>query len=50
MEELDGDDVRVNYNGRTASRDIVQFVAFRDYDCYNGASLMKLRKVFFYVG
>jgi len=31
MEELDGDDVRVSFNGRKASRDIVQFVPFRDF-------------------
>ena len=28
MQELDGDDGRLNANGRYASRDIVQFVAF----------------------
>ncbi|KAJ6234835.1 copine [Anaeramoeba flamelloides] len=31
MEELDGDDVRVSYQGKKAARDIVQFVAFRDF-------------------
>eukprot|EP00112_Aurelia_sp_Birch-Aquarium-sp1_P009496 Seg2080.8 transcript_id=Seg2080.8/GoldUCD/mRNA.D3Y31 product=Copine-8 protein_id=Seg2080.8/GoldUCD/D3Y31 len=31
MEELDGDDVRLSFNGRKAERDIVQFVPFRDY-------------------
>ena len=30
MEELDGDDVRISYNGRMAERDIVQFVPYRD--------------------
>jgi len=32
MEQLDGDDVRIkNEKGREASRDIVQFVAMRDF-------------------
>ena len=31
MEELDGDTVRISYNGVKASRDIVQFVPFRDF-------------------
>ncbi|KAJ6237048.1 copine [Anaeramoeba flamelloides] len=31
MEELDGDDVRISYEGKKAARDIVQFVAFRDF-------------------
>lgn len=31
MEELDGDVVRISSNGRTAARDIVQFVPFRDF-------------------
>ncbi|ROT71173.1 copine-8 [Penaeus vannamei] len=31
MEELDGDAVRLSSNGRYASRDIVQFVSFRDF-------------------
>jgi len=31
MEELDGDDVRVSYNGVYATRDIVQFVSLRDF-------------------
>ena len=31
MEELDGDVVRISYEGRQASRDIVQFVPFRDF-------------------
>ncbi|KAG7154014.1 copine-8-like [Homarus americanus] len=31
MEELDGDTVRLSSNGRYASRDIVQFVPFRDF-------------------
>ena len=44
MEELDGDDVRVNFNGRTASRDIVQFVAFRDYARYDATSGQRLAK------
>ncbi|CAG7721403.1 unnamed protein product [Allacma fusca] len=30
MEELDGDSVRISYNGRVAERDIVQFVPYRD--------------------
>lgn len=30
MEELDGDEVRVSYNGRAAERDIVQFVPMRN--------------------
>ncbi|XP_071477474.1 copine-8-like isoform X1 [Diadema setosum] len=32
MEELDGDEVRLSYQGRTAARDIVQFVPFRDFE------------------
>lgn len=31
MNILDGDDVRVSYNGQYAERDIVQFVPFRDF-------------------
>lgn len=31
MEELDGDVVRLSSNGRYATRDIVQFVSFRDF-------------------
>uniref|UniRef100_T1JN01 C2 domain-containing protein n=1 Tax=Strigamia maritima TaxID=126957 RepID=T1JN01_STRMM len=31
MEELDGDTVRLQSNGRYAERDIVQFVAYRDF-------------------
>ncbi|XP_066930296.1 copine-9-like isoform X2 [Clytia hemisphaerica] len=31
MDQLDGDDVRVSSKGRSAARDIVQFVPFRDY-------------------
>uniref|UniRef100_A0A6A7FQ31 Copine-8-like n=1 Tax=Hirondellea gigas TaxID=1518452 RepID=A0A6A7FQ31_9CRUS len=31
MEELDGDAVRISSNGRTAVRDIVQFVPFREF-------------------
>lgn len=30
MEELDGDSVRISYGGKTAVRDIVQFVPYRD--------------------
>ncbi|CAL8114916.1 unnamed protein product [Orchesella dallaii] len=30
MEELDGDAVRISFNGRLAARDIVQFVPYRD--------------------
>lgn len=30
MDELDGDTVRLSYNGKFASRDIVQFVPYRD--------------------
>lgn len=36
MEELDGDVVRLSSNGRYASRDIVQFVPFRDFLKGNG--------------
>ncbi|XP_041453953.1 copine-8-like isoform X2 [Lytechinus variegatus] len=32
MEELDGDDVRLSFQGRQAARDIVQFVPFRDFE------------------
>ena len=31
MRELDGDEVALSVNGRRAHRDIVQFVAFRDF-------------------
>lgn len=31
MHELDGDSVRISSRGRFAERDIVQFVAFRDF-------------------
>ncbi|BFZ10964.1 hypothetical protein BsWGS_14003 [Bradybaena similaris] len=31
MDELDGDDVRLSYQGRIAERDIVQFVPFRNF-------------------
>ncbi|OWF55814.1 Copine-8 [Mizuhopecten yessoensis] len=31
MDTLDGDDVRLSYNGKQAVRDIVQFVPFRDF-------------------
>jgi hypothetical protein len=31
METLDGDEVRLSYNGKPASRDIVQFVPTRDH-------------------
>ena len=31
MEELDGDTVRLNFNGKYAARDIVQFVPFEDF-------------------
>ena len=31
MEELDGDDIRLNYKGIKASRDIVQFVSLRQF-------------------
>lgn len=47
MEELDGDDVRVSYNGQPAARDIVQFVPFRDYmtrNVYDPSSSFKLAK------
>lgn len=30
MDELDGDTVRLSYNGKFAARDIVQFVPYRD--------------------
>jgi hypothetical protein len=30
MQELDGDTVRLSYNGKYAERDIVQFVPYRD--------------------
>ncbi|XP_060071852.1 copine-8-like [Ylistrum balloti] len=31
MDTLDGDEVRLSYNGKQAVRDIVQFVPFRDF-------------------
>lgn len=31
MDTLDGDDVRLSYNGKDAERDIVQFVPMRDF-------------------
>lgn len=39
MNILDGDDVRVSYNGQYADRDIVQFVPFRDF-IRNGTSML----------
>lgn len=46
MEELDGDTVRLSSRGRSAERDIVQFVPFRDYigqagNVISGARLAK---------
>ena len=32
MNKLDGDDKQLEYDGRVAKRDIVQFVAMRDFD------------------
>ena len=39
MEELDGDDVRVSFNGRAAERDIVQFVPFAELQRGDPATL-----------
>lgn len=42
MEELDGDDVRlVNRAGKSASRDIVQFVPMRDFKGKSNHALAK---------
>ncbi|XP_071823026.1 copine-8-like isoform X2 [Apostichopus japonicus] len=37
MEELDGDEVRLSFQGKVAERDIVQFVPFRDFENANNA-------------
>ena len=38
MEELDADKVKLQFQGRIADRDIVQFVPFRDFSKYGGIS------------
>ncbi|KAG1649682.1 Copine-8 [Nymphon striatum] len=41
MEELDGDDQRLSYNGRLAVRDIVQFVPFRKFISSNSMNFQR---------
>ncbi|XP_059571960.1 copine-9 isoform X2 [Alligator mississippiensis] len=45
MEELDGDDVRVSSRGRSAERDIVQFVPFRDYVDRAGSQVLSMARL-----
>ncbi|KAK5911869.1 hypothetical protein CesoFtcFv8_001802 [Champsocephalus esox] len=45
MEELDGDEVRVSSRGRSAERDIVQFVPFRDYMDRSGNSVLSMARL-----
>jgi len=44
MEELDGDDVRLSYDGKEASRDIVQFVPIRDHIDINQAKQQSMSR------
>ncbi|CAH8474864.1 unnamed protein product [Heterobilharzia americana] len=43
MEELDGDEVRLSSRGKTAIRDIVQFVPFRNFHNLNNVQESKRR-------
>ncbi|CAL8379128.1 unnamed protein product [Boreogadus saida] len=45
MEELDGDEVRVSSRGRSAERDIVQFVPFRDYMDRSGNQVLSMARL-----
>uniref|UniRef100_A0A8C5ASY1 Copine family member 9 n=1 Tax=Gadus morhua TaxID=8049 RepID=A0A8C5ASY1_GADMO len=45
MEELDGDEVRVSSRGRSAERDIVQFVPFRDYIDRSGNQVLSMARL-----
>ncbi|KAG8132223.1 hypothetical protein E2320_010090 [Naja naja] len=45
MVELDGDDVRITSRGRTAERDIVQFVPFRDYIDRTGNHVLSMARL-----
>ncbi|TWW56353.1 Copine-9 [Takifugu flavidus] len=45
MEELDGDEVRVSFQGRLAERDIVQFVPFRDYIDRSGNQVLSMARL-----
>ncbi|KAJ4941301.1 hypothetical protein JOQ06_027586 [Pogonophryne albipinna] len=45
MEELDGDEVRVSSRGRSAERDIVQFVPLRDYMDRSGNSVLSMARL-----
>ncbi|XP_033745758.1 copine-8-like isoform X3 [Pecten maximus] len=42
MDTLDGDDVRLSYNGKQAVRDILQFVPFRDFLRGGNSSSMQM--------
>ena len=46
MEELDGDDVRVSYNGREASRDIVQVSVYMKNQCMSSSKFFALKQRF----
>ena len=46
MEELDGDDVRVSYNGREASRDIVQVSDCMKNQCMSSSKFFALKQRF----
>ena len=43
MEELDADTVPLSAGGITASRDIVQFVPFKNYDSGSNTNVSRLR-------
>ncbi|XP_063153764.1 copine-5 [Candoia aspera] len=45
MVELDGDDIRISSRGRTAERDIVQFVPFRDYIDRTGNHVLSMARL-----
>ena len=44
MEELDGDDVRVSFNGRKASRDIVQVGVYLKNEYMSSSELFALKQ------
>ena len=46
MEELDGDDVRVSFNGRKASRDIVQVGVYLKNEYMSSSELFALKQWF----
>nr|XP_061809104.1 copine-8-like isoform X2 [Nerophis lumbriciformis] len=45
MVELDGDEVRISSRGRSAERDIVQFVPFRDYIDRKGNHILSMARL-----